>query len=165
MLFMLFCSDWINVAIKQHFFFHQDFFSLEDLHLPPIESAPRKPADRSHTKGLLEEQGPLYENKPFKLPTVLRTPNIPVSKTYSTKRGALLLYSERYVLPGSPKLRKRRRKYKKQQQVKLKTIGDLRDLVLGYHKNGVSSFHNIHYSTHSHTYTDNVSCVDMSVSV
>ena len=61
---------------------------------------------------------------------------ISVPKTYTTRKGALLLYAEDFFLPGSPKPKKRRCKLRKQPSVKLKTIGDLRNYILDY-SNGV----------------------------
>lgn len=116
----------------------KEYFSLEDLHLPPIRSNYQALAQKDIGE---YDSGPRYENKPFKLPKVEDTKhsirNVP--KTYTTRKGALLLYAEDFFLPGSPKPRKRRRKYKKQQTMKLKTIGDLRNYILDY-RNGVCHF-------------------------
>ena len=116
----------------------KEYFSLEDLHLPPIRSNYQALAQKDIGE---YDSGPRYENKPFKLPKVEDTKhsirNVP--KTYTTRKGALLLYAEDFFLPGSPKPRKRKRKYKKQQTMKLKTIGDLRNYILDY-RNGVCHF-------------------------
>lgn len=121
----------INVFVS----FLQDYFSLEDFHLPPIGSSYQPQAERD----VFDLQpGPRYENKPFKLPKVDNTKqsHINVPKTYTTRKGALLLYAEDFFLPGSPKPKKRRRKPRKQPSVKIKTIGDLRNYILDY-RNGV----------------------------
>lgn len=61
---------------------------------------------------------------------------INVPKTYTTRKGALLLYAEDFFLPGSSKPKKRRRKTRKQPSVKINTLGDLRNYILDY-RNGV----------------------------
>lgn len=114
----------------------QDYFSLEDLHLPPIGSNYRVAAPLEVSD---YQTGPRYENKPFKLPEVENTKQsaIHVPKTFTTRKGALLLYAEDFFPPGSPKPRKKRHRIKKQTPVKLKTMGDLRNFILDYKKNGV----------------------------
>lgn len=106
--------------------------------MPPIGSNYRAPS----TMEVSEYQtGPRYENKPFKLPKVENTKQhaIHVPKTYTTRKGALLLYAEDFFLPGSPKPRKKRRKIKKQTSLKLRTMNDLRNYILDY-KNGVCMY-------------------------
>lgn len=109
--------------------------------MPPIGSNYRAPASVDvsdyHT-------GPRYENKPFTLPKVETTKQNPihVPKTFTTRKGALLLYAEDFFLPGSPKPRKRRRKIKKQTSLKLRTMNDLRNYILDY-KNGVCNLHDV----------------------
>ncbi|XP_078355718.1 uncharacterized protein KIAA2012-like, partial [Oculina patagonica] len=113
---------------------HKDYFTLEDFRLPPIESNYQPLAQRDVSD---YQTGPRYENKAFKLPKVDGTKQGPVNvpKTYSTRKGALLLYAEDFFLPGSPKPKKRRRKMRKQPSIKLKTMGDLRNYILDY-RNG-----------------------------
>ena len=103
--------------------------------MPPIGSNYQPLAQRDVAD---YQTGPRYENKAFKLPKVDDTKQslVSVPKTYSTRKGALLLYAEDFFLPGSPKPKKRRRKLRKQPSVKLKTIGDLRNYILDY-RNGV----------------------------
>ena len=103
--------------------------------MPPIGSNYRIPPPIEVSD---YQTGPRYENKPFKLPKVDNTKHsfINVPKTYTTRKGALLLYAEDFFLPGSPKPRKKRHRIKKQSSLKLKTISDLRNSILDY-KNGV----------------------------
>lgn len=81
-----------------------------------------------------------FDTKQFQLPKIkTKEPGShSMPKTYTTRKGALLLYAEDYFLPGSPKAKKRRRKIKRQSSVKLKTLTDLRDFILNYKRNGVS---------------------------
>ena len=108
---------------------------MDDLHLPPIGSNYRIPPQIEVSD---YQAGPRYENKLFRLPKVDNTKQsfINVPKTYTTRKGALLLYAEDFFLPGSPKPRKKRHRIKKQSSLKLKTISDLRNSILDY-KNGV----------------------------
>lgn len=134
MLDVKFQGNWKLLFISLPWYL-KEYFSLEDLHLPPIGSNYQALAQRDIGEYY---SGPRYENKPFTLPKVEDTKynlrNVP--KTYTTRKGALLLYAEDFFIPGSPKPRKRRRKFKKQPTMKLKTIGDLRNYILDY-RNGV----------------------------
>ena len=109
---------------------------MADFNLPSIEKKYRKPNDAKDYMPIL------YQNKPFKLPKVedsTLNPLAYVPKTYTTRKGALLLYAEDYFIPISPKKpRKRKRKQKAQSAVIFNTLGDLRNSVLNYKKNGVS---------------------------
>ena len=113
----------------------QDYFTLDDLRLPPIRSSyvASVPVEVSNFLS-----GPRYENKPFALPKVDKGQQHvrQVPKTYTTRKGALLLYAEDFCLPGSPKPRKKRHKVKKPTALKLRTMNDLRNHILDY-KNGV----------------------------
>ncbi|XP_032234531.2 titin homolog [Nematostella vectensis] len=115
----------------------REFFSLSDLQLPPIGPNYKRPSDPDLYYG----QGTLREKSTFRLPDVNQTKQIPcprpMPKTYTTRKGALLLYAEGYFLPGSPKPKRRlRRKIKKTPSAKLKTLTDLRDFILNYKRNG-----------------------------
>lgn len=122
-----------SLADQLFFFPLQELFSLDELRLPPIPTNYDDTADLSRVN-----YKKTFNTKPFKLPSVAPPPkNVP--KTYTTRKGALLLYAENYFLPGSPKAKKRRRKLKQQQSaLKLKTLTDLRDFILDYKRNGVS---------------------------
>ncbi|XP_068752085.1 uncharacterized protein KIAA2012-like [Montipora capricornis] len=112
----------------------KDYFTLDDLRLPPIGTSYRAPATVEVSDYC---SGPRYENKPFTLPKVEKNRQhaIHVPKTYTTRKGALLLYAEDYCLPGSPKPRKKRRKIKRPTALNLRTMNDLRNYILDY-KNG-----------------------------
>lgn len=118
---------------------------MDDFYLPSIEKKYKKPDDAKNYAPIL------YQNKPFTLPKVEDPTSNPVSyvpKTYTTRKGALLLYAEDYFIPISPKkIRKKKRKQKAQSAVIFNTLGDLRDSVLNYKKNGVSNIMLI-YLTH-----------------
>ena len=70
----------------------------------------------------------------LKLPEVPKN-SLHIPKTYSTKRGALLLYSERSFVPGSRRLKKRPR-FKRQKEKKIETMKDLIEVIMDYKKNG-----------------------------
>jgi hypothetical protein len=99
--------------------------------LPPITKDPYRFHDQhfDHDK--------LYHipQEEFKLPEVPKN-SLHIPKTYSTKRGALLLYSEGCSVPGSRRLKKRPR-FKRQKEERLQTLKDLMELIMDYKKNGV----------------------------
>ena len=70
----------------------------------------------------------------LKLPEVPKN-SLHIPKTYSTKRGALLLYSERSFVPGSRRLKKRPR-FKRQKEKNIETMKDLIEVIMDYKKNG-----------------------------
>lgn len=107
----------------------KELFSLDELRLPPIVN------NYDATKQSKVNYRKTFDTRKFKLPVVTEPKNMP--KTYTTRKGALLLYAENYFLPGSPKAKKRRRKLKQQSAMKLKTLIDLRDFILEYKRNGV----------------------------
>ena len=114
---------------------------MDELYLPPIENKYRKPDDS-------EDYVSSYKNKVFELPKVetkISYPAARVPKTYTTRKGALLLYAEDYFIPGSSKPRKRKRKPRRQTAVTFNTLGDLRDSILSYKKNGVSNEFVVNY--------------------
>ena len=133
--FFFFTIIIIIIIIKCYMFELQDYFTLDDLRLPPIKSSYLAPVPVEVSNFL---SGPRYENKPFALPKVDKGQQHvrQVPKTYTTRKGALLLYAEDLFLPGSPKPRKKRRKVKKPTALKLRTMNDLRNHILDY-KNGV----------------------------
>ena len=109
---------------------------MDEFYLPSIETKYQRTGER-------KDYAPIfYQNKPFKLPKVEGNtlyPLAPVPKTYTTRKGALLLYAEDYFIPGSPKMsRRKKKKPKRQSAVIFKTLGDLRNSILNYKKNGVS---------------------------
>lgn len=75
------------------------------------------------------------EENQLKLPEVAKN-SLYVPKTYTTKRGALLLYSESCFLPGSRRMKKRP-KMRRRKEDRLKTLKDLITLIMEYKKNGV----------------------------
>ena len=99
--------------------------------LPPITKDPYHFHDQH-----LDHDG-LYHipQEEFKLPEVPKN-SLHIPKTYSTKRGALLLYSEGCSVPGSRRLKKRPR-FKRQKEERLQTLKDLMELIMDYKKNGV----------------------------
>ena len=108
---------------------------MDDLRLPPIGSNYRGPAPVEVSDYY---SGPRYENKPFTLPKLEKSRQhiVHVPKTYTTRKGALLLYAEDFFLPGSSKPRKKLHRIKKPNALKLRTMNDLRKYILEY-KNGV----------------------------
>lgn len=121
-----------ELVFKPPYLHLQEIFSLDELRLPPI---PNKHDKKGKETNVMYKT--TLDTKPLKLPVVHGQP---LHKTFTTRKGALLLYSENYFLPGSPKGKKRRRKLKKQSAGKLKTLTDLRDFILNYKRNGVSVF-------------------------
>ena len=99
--------------------------------LPPIRRNPY------HFYGQLVDDG-LYHipEEELKLPEVPKD-SLYIPKTYTTKSGALLLYSEGCFVPGSRKLKKRPRRFKRQKEKRLQTLKDLMELIMDYKKNGV----------------------------
>jgi hypothetical protein len=79
----------------------------------------------------------------LKLPEVPKN-SLHIPKTYSTKRGALLLYSERSFVPGSRRLKKRPR-FKRQKETRLETMKDLMQVIMDYKRNGVDECLYLHY--------------------
>ncbi|CAB3984771.1 Hypothetical predicted protein, partial [Paramuricea clavata] len=98
--------------------------------LPPITKDPYRFHDQH-----FDHDG-LYHipQEEFKLPEVPKN-SLHIPKTYSTKRGALLLYSEGCSVPGSRRLKKRPR-FKRQKEERLQTLKDLMELIMDYKKNG-----------------------------